>query len=140
MMHRKILLQISLILAICLAAEALVQVLPFAFPSSVAAILILALLLGIRAVKEEQIRETADFMLSCMALVFVPLTVGVVEDLELLKGQVAGFLIVVFVSLIITFLGTYVSVRIVQRLTGKRRSHEQEGELLKKEEGGQAHE
>lgn len=139
-MHRKILLQISMILVICLVAEALVSVLPFAFPSSVAAILILALLLVTKIIKEEQIKETADFMLSCMALVFVPLTVGVIEDLELLKGQVAGFLIVVFLSLIITFLGTYASVRLVQMFTGKKTSHGQEENLLKKEEGGQAHE
>ncbi|MGN1168321.1 MAG: CidA/LrgA family protein [Lachnospiraceae bacterium] len=139
-MHRKILLQISMIMAICLVAEALVSVLPFAFPSSVAAILILALLLGLRVIKEKQIQETADFMLSCMALVFVPLTVGVIEDLELLKGQVAGFLVVVFVSLILTFLGTYASVRIVQMITGRTTSKGDEKDLPQKEEGGQIHE
>ena len=93
-MNMKILKQLTLILAICLAAEALVAFLPFAFPSSVAAILILAILLGAKLLKEQQIQETADFMLKNMALVFVPLAVGMVEDLELLKGQAAGFLIV----------------------------------------------
>ena len=58
----KILKQLTLILAICLAAEALVAFLPFAFPSSVAAILILAILLGAKLLKEQQIQETADFM------------------------------------------------------------------------------
>ena len=114
-MHRKILLQLSIVLAICIVSEGIVSVLPFAFPSSVTAILILAFLLGMKILKEEQIQETADFMLSCMALVFVPLTVGVIEDLELLKGQVVGFLVVVCISLVLTFLGTYASVRIVQK-------------------------
>ena len=128
-MNMKILKQLTLILAICLAAEALVAFLPFAFPSSVAAILILAILLGAKLLKEQQIQETADFMLKNMALVFVPLAVGMVEDLELLKGQAAGFLIVVGISLILPFLGTYGTVRLVK----KRMSR-----LMKK--GGKKHE
>lgn len=125
----KILKQLTLILAICLAAEALVAFLPFAFPSSVVAILILAILLGAKLLKEQQIQETADFMLKNMALVFVPLAVGMVEDLELLKGQAAGFLIVVGISLILTFLGTYGTVRLVQKCMSR---------LMKK--GGKKHE
>ena len=92
-------------------------------PSSVMAILILALLLFTKILKEEHIRETGDFLLSNMALVFVPISIGMVEDFGLLKGQLAGFLIVVCISLVMTFLGTYASVRIVQmcmkRLAGK---------------------
>lgn len=113
-MNIKILKQLSVILGICLVAEVLVSLLPFAFPSSVAAILILALLLGTRILKENQIKETGDFLLSNMALVFVPLAVGMVEDLNVLKGQLTGFAVVVAVSLVLTFLGTYVSARIVQ--------------------------
>ena len=128
-MNMKILKQLTLILAICLAAEALVAFLPFAFPSSVAAILILAILLGAKLLKEQQIQETADFMLKNMALVFVPLAVGMGEDLELLKGQAAGFLIVVGISLILTFLGTYGTVRLVQKCISR---------LMKK--GGKKHE
>lgn len=128
-MNMKILKQLTLILAICLAAEALVAFLPFAFPSSVAAILILAILLGAKLLKEQQIQETADFMLKNMVLVFVPLAVGMVEDLELLKGQAAGFLIVVGISLILTFLGTYGTVRLVQKCMSR---------LMKK--GGKKHE
>lgn len=121
-MHLKILKQLGIILALCLAAELIVSWLPIAFPSSVMAILILAALLGFRVLKEKQIQETADFLLSNMALVFVPLTVGMIEDLEVLKGYVAGFLIVVCISLILTFLGTYAAVRVVQKLMTKRQT------------------
>ena len=44
-MHRKILKQLSIILCLCLIAEFIVSLLPITFPSSVMAILILALLL-----------------------------------------------------------------------------------------------
>ena len=113
-MSKKILKQLGIILALCLVSEVITSLLPVTVPSSVIAILILALLLTIRFLKEEQIKETADFMLDNMALVFVPISVGMVEDLELLKGQILGFLIVVCISLILTFLGTYASVRVIQ--------------------------
>ena len=113
-MHRKILKQLSIILCLCLIAEFIVSLLPITFPSSVMAILILALLLGTKTLKEEQIQETGDFLLSNMALVFVPLSIGMIEDLELLKGQIVGFGVVVMISLVLTFLGTYASVRAVQ--------------------------
>ena len=103
-MSAKILKQLGIILAICLAAEFIVSLLPIAFPSSVMAILILALLLFTKILKEEHIRETGDFLLSNMALVFVPISIGMVEDFGLLKGQLAGFLIVVCISLVMTFL------------------------------------
>lgn len=105
-----------MILILCLAAEVLVSLLPITFPSSVAAILLLAFLLGMKIWREEQIKETADFMLSNMAVVFVPLAIGMVEDIGLIKGQILGFVFVVVVSLIVTFLGTYATVRAVQRI------------------------
>lgn len=114
-MSKKILKQLGIILALCLVAEVIAYLLPVTIPSSVIAILILALLLTCKVLKEEQIKETADFMLDNMALVFVPISVGMIEDLELLKGQVVGFLVVVCISLVLTFLGTYASVRIVQK-------------------------
>lgn len=122
-MNMKILRQLGIILALCLASEFVVSLLPIAFPGSVTAILILAALLGLKILKEGHIKETADFMLSNMAIVFVPVSIGMVEDIGLLKGQLAGFLTVVCISLILTFLGTYASVRLVQvcmgRLSGK---------------------
>lgn len=111
----KILKQICLILGICLLGEMVVSFLPFAFPSSVMAIIILAVLLLCNVLKEKQIKETADFLLSNMSLVFVPLSVGMIEDLGILKGQAVGFLLVVCISLVITFLGTYGGVRLVQK-------------------------
>ena len=114
-MSKKILKQLGIILALCLVAEVIASLLPVTIPSSVIAILILAQLLTFKVLKEEQIKETADFMLDNMALVFVPISVGMIEDLELLKGQVVGFLVVVCISLVLTFLGTYASVRIVQK-------------------------
>ena len=117
----KILRQTGIILAVCLLGEGAASLLPVPFPGSVAALIILALLLGIKVVKERQIKETADFMLSNMAIVFVPASLGIMEDISLLKGQLPGFLVVVGLSLILTFLGTYATVRAVQKIMGRRK-------------------
>lgn len=120
-MYLKVLKQLGIILAICLAAEAVVSLMPFTFPSSVMAILFLAFLLGIGILKEDTIKETGDFMLASMALVFVPLAVGITEEMEVLKEQAVGFVIVVLISLVITFTGTYGTVRLVQICMRKHR-------------------
>ena len=54
-MSKKILKQLGIILALCLVAETVASLLPVTIPSSVIAILILALLLGVKVLKEEQI-------------------------------------------------------------------------------------
>lgn len=125
-MYLKVLKQLGIILALCLVAEAIVSLLPFAFPSSVMAILILTVLLCTGILKEEMIKETADFMLASMALVFVPLAVGIAEDIEILKGHIIGFSLVLFLSLVITFVGTYASVRLVQICMLRRKKKEDE--------------
>lgn len=119
--HKKILYQLGIIIFLCLTSEAIVSFLPFSFPGSVAAILIFTALLGMKVIREEQIQETADFMLANMALVFVPLNVGAIEELEILKGRVAVFFFVVIVSLLLTFTGTYATVRMVQIFSDRRR-------------------
>lgn len=115
----KIFKQLGILLVLCLLAEFFVSLLPVSFPSSVMAILMLALLLIFKVIQEHHIRETADFLLANMALVFVPIAVRTLGELDVLKGKVAGFLLVVVCSLILTFLGTYASVRVVQRCQKK---------------------
>ena len=51
-MSKKILKQLGIILALCLIAEVIASLLPVTIPSSVIAILILALLLTFKVLKE----------------------------------------------------------------------------------------
>lgn len=117
----KILKQITIILLLCLISEGISILLPFAFPGSVIAIIITALLLLTKIIKENQIKESSDFLLSSMAIVFLPISVEIVEDLGVLKGHVAGFIIVVFVSLFCTFFTSYFTVVGVEKIMNKIR-------------------
>ncbi len=110
----KVFKQLGILLILCLLAEFFVSLLPISFPSSVMAILILSVLLVFEVIKEHHIRETADFLLANMALVFVPMAVRMLGELDVLKGHVLGFLAVVLCSLLLTFFGAYGSARLVQ--------------------------
>lgn len=112
----KILKQLAIIMMICLLAQGISILLPFAFPNSVIAILLVGGLLLGGVLKEKQIKETADFLMPNMAVVFVPLSVQMLQDFKVIRSNLAAFLIVVVISLIITFLGTYYAVVLIQKL------------------------
>lgn len=112
----KILRELGMILGVCLLGEWVASILPFAFPGSVAALLLMVLLLVSKVIKERQIQDTSDFMLRNMSIVFLPASIGIMEVLGKLKGQMFGLLCVVLLSLILTFLGSYLAVRVVQKL------------------------
>ena len=101
-MSAKILKQLGIILAICLAAEFIVSLLPIAFPSSVMAILVLALLLFTKILKEEHIRETGDsvsYTHLCQKA-GVKIVMNQEADLDLVKAEKPDAVVVSTLSLI----------------------------------------
>ncbi|MGO5052720.1 CidA/LrgA family protein [Lachnospiraceae bacterium LCP25S3_G4] len=117
----KVLKQLGIILGICLLGEVTIRLLPFSFPSSVISLIILAVLLAVKVLKEEQIKETADFLAGAMAMFFIPPSIGIFEELELLKGQLLAVCIVVLISLLFTFLSASFSAILIQKI--QRRIH-----------------
>ena len=58
----KILIQIGIVLGIYWLSEGIAAILPFSFPASVISLILVLVLLLLRVLKEEQIREKADFV------------------------------------------------------------------------------
>ena len=79
--------QFCMILGFTLAGEALQRLIPLPVPASVwgLALLFLALCFGI--VKLEQVKDTATFLISIMALLFVSPAVGIVENWPMIRPQ-----------------------------------------------------
>ena len=117
----KILYQIAIIFALCLTGEIISALLPFPFPASISAMLLLLLALFSGALKIDHIKEKSDFLLSNMAFFFIPAGVKVVEHLELITSIWWRFLIVVVVSTVAVFLVTAGTVSLVLRLEERRR-------------------
>lgn len=93
--------------------------LPFPFPGSVLAMIILFVLLVLGVVKARQVEPVADFLLKNMSFVFLPATVSIITYLDVFKGIVWKFLFICIVTTIITFACTAYSVRLTVYLMNK---------------------
>ena len=118
----KIFLQIGIIFGICWISELAQSLLPFAFPASVIAMMVLLLLLLTGAVRSDHIRETANFLLTNMAILFLPSLVGILEHIDLLQQYWVPLLLVCVISTILTFAATAYAIRLTLRLMERRRS------------------
>lgn len=79
-----IILQIGVVFGVCLAGELISALLPFTFPASVIAMLLLLLLLAAKAVRPAQLDQVSGFFLDNMPLFFIPSCVGILKYLDAL--------------------------------------------------------
>lgn len=108
--------ELTLILASCLAGEVLAKLLPIPFPSSVLAMILLFLLLLCGALKERSLAHVGDFFLQNMSLFFIPAAVGILEHFALIKSALIPFLLICFLTLLLTFAATAYTVMGVRKL------------------------
>lgn len=123
----KYIIQIGIITGISFIAELLHAVLPFPVPASVYGLLLLLLLLLTGILKEEHIRETADFMISIMPLFFVPPSVALMTSFDIMQGSILKLLAMCMVSTVVVMVVTGSVAQYIVRI-GKRKQEEQKGE------------
>ena len=114
-----ILTQIGVVLGVCLVGELVAQVLPFPFPSSVIAMVLLFVLLCAKVIKPHHIRQKGDFLLKNMAFFFIPAGVGILENFDQLKANLLLFLAVCVLTTFITFFVSAMTVRDMMALQKK---------------------
>lgn len=117
-----ILLQIAVILLICITGEAVSVLLPFVFPGSICAMFILLILLWTGLVKAEFFNPVGTWLLNNMAFFFLPATVSIMEQFDILSQIWIHVLIIVFVSTIVTFLASAGTAALVIRIQDRIRN------------------
>ena len=117
----KLLIQIGIVLGIYWVAEGIEAILPFPFPASVISLLLVLALLGLRVLKEEQIREKADFLLGNLGFFFLPVISSLINYVEVIWENAAAFITICIVSTVVTYLATAGAVRLTCRLMDKRK-------------------
>lgn len=75
------------ILACLLAGKGIAAMLPFAFPASIIGLLILFMLLSLQLIKLHWVHDGAQLILRHMALLFIPVAVGLLGYLEVLSDS-----------------------------------------------------
>lgn len=104
------------------AGELLSHALRLPFPGPVMGMVLLLFALGIRAVREP-VAACADYLLSHLSLLFVPVGVGVMTHLGLVSEYGLRMLLAIVLS---TWIGLAVTALVLRALT--RRTPEQAGD------------
>ncbi|MCU9615065.1 CidA/LrgA family protein [Caldibacillus lycopersici] len=83
----KIITQVAFIYLISILGEWVQSLLKLPIPGSIVGLLLLFLLLSCKVIPEKWIHTGANFLLTYMALFFIPATVGVMNYLDLFTGK-----------------------------------------------------
>ena len=121
----KLFKQLTIVFLICMAGEVMAAMLPFPFPAAVVALLIMLGLFISGVLKPESVQELAEYLLANMAFLFVPSGVAILDAYASIQGNVLQLLIVMVVSLVITFAVTAYTVTGVIHLMERRKKEEQ---------------
>ena len=109
----RILLQLALILGICYVGDLIHDITGIPVPGNILGMLILLLLLCLKIVKLEQIREVSDFFLKRLAFFFLPPAIGLMLVGDDVKSQWPLLLFLCIAITIVTMAATGWTVQLL---------------------------
>lgn len=128
----KYLKQVSILFAFTFISEILNRIIPLPIPASIYGLVFLFLCLEFKIIKIDQIKDTADFLLAILPIMFVPSSVGFIKALPLMKKYGIQFLIIgvstTFLVMIVSGLITQLILRIKKRFNKKSGNKSMEAE------------
>lgn len=128
----KYLKQVSILFAFTFISEILNRIIPLPIPASIYGLVFLFLCLEFKIIKIDQIKDTADFLLAILPIMFVPSSVGFIKALPLMKKYGIQFLIIgvstTFLVMIVSGLITQLILRIKKRFNKKSNNESMEVE------------
>jgi holin-like protein len=119
-MNAKLGRQMGIIFGIYWLSQVIEGLLPFSFPASVIALILILVLLLTRVLKPEHIRETGDFLQAGIAFFLIPVMVGLVNYVEVIAQNAVAFFVICFVSTVLTFAAVAWTVQLTCRWMEKR--------------------
>lgn len=97
----KYIIQFEIILAISLVGELLNRLIPLPIPASIYGMLILFIALCTGIIKLSAVKETGKFLITLMPLMFIPATVGLIDNWEVMKSFIVAFIVISLVSTVV---------------------------------------
>lgn len=116
----KILAQIGIVFGVCWLSQCIEHILPFSFPASVIGLILLLILLLLKAVKVEHIREKSDFLLGNLPFFFLPAVVSIMNYADMIWENAAAFITICTVSMVLTYGATVWAVKLTMRWMSRR--------------------
>ena len=115
--------QSSIIFGITMAGELLYTLLPLPVPAGVYGLFLLLAGLCTGIIKLEHIEETGNFLLEIMPLMFIPVTVGLIENYDLTNAVAIPLIVISIVSTVIVMAVTGKITEVLIAVTGKKEKH-----------------
>ena len=116
--------QFGIILAISFVGELMHYLIPLPVPASIYGLVLMLVLLGSKAIRVEDVKDTATFLIEIMPMMFIPAGVGLLNAWDTLKPVLIPIIVILFVSTIV-----------VMGVSGKVTQTMIEAEERKKNEG-----
>lgn len=117
----KTLSQIVIILLISFVGELLNFLIPLPIPASIYGIVILFCLLEFKIIPLRAVKETGDFLVSIMQLMFIPAAVGLLGAWDVIRPNWLPYILITVIS---TFVVMFVSGRVTQMVIRRSRAKE----------------
>ena len=125
----KILMQFCLIFIVCIVGDIISALLPFTFPGSIIAMLILFALFIFHLIPLEKLEPTGSWLQRNMAFFFLPSNILIMKEFDLIANIWLKLLFICFVSAFAAGVATLV-IKIQEKITKNHNSPslEEEGE------------
>ena len=117
--------QFAIIMVISFIGECVKALLPFKIQSSVYGLVIMLIALMTGIVKLDAVKDTAEFFVQTMPVMFVPPTVGLLAAWPLFKDIVVPFCVVCAITTIIVMVVTGHMSQFIIRLTNRKKKSEE---------------
>lgn len=112
--------QVCIIFGITMAGEILNAILPLPVPSGVYGLFLLLFLLCTGVVKVRDVEDVGGFLLDTMPMMFIPVSVGLLESYDAMKAVLVPFVVISVVSTIIVMAVTGKMTELIIRLRRKK--------------------
>ena len=109
--------QVLIILAFTGLGELLAAIIPFPIPAAIYGIVLLLIALGTGILKTKQVKDAANFLISIMPILYVPICVKILEYWGVISQNAAAIISITVVS---TFLVFAVSALVAQWIMKKK--------------------
>ena len=97
----KYLRQFGIILAVTCAGEIMKYFIPLPIPGSIYGLILMFVLLLLRVIKVEHVKETGEFLIEIMPLMFIPAGVGLMESWGDLNSMLVEVIVITIVSTVL---------------------------------------
>ena len=108
--------QLAIIVLVCFAVELVRYIVPLPVPGSIWGLVLMFVLLVTGVIKPEKVEKTADFLVDCMPIMFVPGGVGLMRSWSTLKSMLpAAICSIVLVTPFVMLVTGKVTQKLIDR-------------------------